>query len=119
MTELTTKINTESYTPVTDQAGGISPTERKHIFGKLKDLNKVLVAVVVVLVVAVITMLFMVAGFLLDAWHFNSATYKECSEKTASVETTQKANEVLLKQIQDLLEQSKQDRETVKQLLKK
>jgi len=75
--------------------------------------------VVGVLIIAIITMIFMVATLIIDSFHFNSATYKEYSEKTASVETTQKTNEVLLIQIQDLLEQSKQDREIIKGLLKK
>lgn len=73
--------------------------------------------VIAILVVSMLTMLFMVSGLLLDAWHFNSATYTEYSQKTESVETTQSANEVLLKQIQDLAEQNKQDRETIKRLL--
>jgi len=54
--------------------------------------------VVGVLVVAVLTMLFMVAGVLLDAWHFNSAVYKEYSAKTGNLESLQEANKLLLEQ---------------------
>lgn len=73
--------------------------------------------VIGVLVVAVLTMIFMLGGILLDSLHFNSAVYKEYSQKTESVESLQKANEVLLKQIQDLSEQSKEDRKTIIRLL--
>jgi len=109
----------ETYTPVSGQDGGISPAEKKNIFDKFKGINQIFIAVIVVLAVAVVTMLFMVAGFLLDAWHFNAAVYKEYSEKTASVETTQKINEVLLEQVRDLLEQNKQYREVITRLLNK
>ena len=51
--------------------------------------------VIGVLVVAVLTMLFMVGGLLLDALHFNSAVYKEYSEKIDTLDTLQKSNERL------------------------
>lgn len=73
--------------------------------------------VIGILVVAVLTMIFMLGGILLEAWHFNTTTYKEYSKKIESVETTQKTNETLLKQIQELSEQSKEDREIIKGLL--
>ena len=79
--------------------------------------------VIGILVVGFISMLLMVGGILLDAWHFNSATYKEYSQKTKSVETTQKANDALLQQIKDLAEQNKKNQEIIielqKQLLNK
>ena len=46
-------------------------------------------------------------------------TYKEYSQKAESIEETQKTNEALLTHVQELLEQNKQDREIIKQLLKK
>lgn len=105
------------YTPVPDSGVGLSSAEKQGIFDKLRNVDNILVAVIVVLVVAVITMLFMAVTLLIDSFHFNSATYKEYSEKTTSVETTQKANEVLLTQIKDIAEQGKQDREIFKKLL--
>lgn len=69
--------------------------------------------------VFVVTLIVMVGTLLIDSSHFNSVTYKEYSQKTESVETTQKTNEALLKQIQDLSEQNKIDREVIIQLLKK
>jgi hypothetical protein len=71
-----------------------------------------------VLVVAMLTSLMMVGGILLEAWHFNSAVYKEYSEKMSdasySRETTdaamvelkqaQTANALLMAQNQKLLE---------------
>ena len=83
---------------------------------RIEKIDKVLFVVVIVLLV-------MVATLVIDSFHINSAIYKEYSEKTASVETTQKANEVSLKQIQDLSEQNKKNLEMIielqKQLLKK
>lgn len=68
--------------------------------------------VVGILVVAVITMLFMVGGFLLDALHFNSAVYKEYSDKTKSLESFQESNNLLLEQNRQnqqlILDQQKQ-----------
>lgn len=69
--------------------------------------------------VFVITLIIMTATLVIDSFHINSATYKEYSQKTESVEITQKVNETLLEQIQELLEQNKEDRETIKQLLSK
>ena len=40
----------------------------------------------------------MVATLIMDSFHFNSATYKEYSEKVKSVDQTQKSNDILLKQ---------------------
>jgi hypothetical protein len=75
--------------------------------------------VIGVLVVGFISMLLMVGGIVLDAWHFNSATYKEYSKKIESVETTQKINQELLdqnkKNQQLILDQQK----VIEQLLKK
>lgn len=46
----------------------------------------------------VIVLLFMLGQLLIDSFRFSSATYKEYSEKTKSVETTQKINQRLLEQ---------------------
>ncbi len=67
----------------------------------------------------VITLVVMVATLLIDSFHINSATYKEYSQKTESVEMTQKTNEELLTQIKELSEQVKEDRVIIKQLLNK
>ncbi len=52
--------------------------------------------VVSVLVVAVLTMIFMVAGLLLDSFHFNSMAYREYSDKVETLESAQKSNAILL-----------------------
>ncbi|MEE8131922.1 MAG: hypothetical protein V3T98_02660 [Candidatus Paceibacterota bacterium] len=57
-------------------------------------------------VVFVITLLIMVATLIIDSFHINSATYKEYSQKTESVEMTQKIN-------QELLEQNKKNQELI------
>jgi hypothetical protein len=50
---------------------------------------------------------------LVDSFHFNSATYKEYSEKTEAVEENQRVNDILLKQIQELSEQNKRNQELI------
>lgn len=63
-----------------------------------------------------------VLGFLqllVAYFQFSSATYKEYSQKSEAIDTVQKTNDALLKQIQDLSQQNKDELETMKQLLKK
>lgn len=108
-------IGNEAYTNGTaasGQTGDLSGYTKGETDAKLKDVNYTLLGVVVILLV-------MVATLLIDSFHINSSTYKEYSEKIDSLETTQKINEALLKQIQDLSEQNKQNTEIIKQLLKK
>lgn len=61
--------------------------------------------------VFVVTLLVMVVTLLVDSFHINSVTYKEYSQKTESVEMTQKAN-------QELLDQNKQNQELIIELQK-
>ncbi|KKS54983.1 MAG: hypothetical protein UV20_C0028G0006 [Candidatus Magasanikbacteria bacterium GW2011_GWA2_42_32] len=106
------KEATNDFTPIAQpDAGGLTYTN-KDIDEKFNAVNVLLFGVVIILLV-------MVATLLIDSFHINSVTYKEYSERTALVENTQKINETLLKKIQDLSEQNKQDRETIRQLLKK
>ena len=105
--------NGEVQIKIPDTGGSLSIEEvKKDADSKFKDINYILLSVVIILLV-------MVATLVIDSFHFNSATYKEYSQKTESVEMTQKNNEVLLKQIQDLSEQNKQELEVIKQLLSK
>ena len=71
------------------------------------------------LVVAVVTLVFMVATLLLDAFHFNAATYKEYSKKTDAIELLDKFNKQQLeenkKSQQIIIDQQKQ----IVELLKK
>jgi cell division protein FtsB len=85
---------------------------KKDADSKFKDMNLIVMTVVIILLV-------MVATLIIDSFHINSATYKEYSQKTDSIETMQKTNEELLKTIQELSEQAKEDREVIKQLLRK
>lgn len=74
------------------ETGALTPSEVKaHADSKFKDINYILLSVVVILVI-------MVATLLIDSFHINSATYKEYSQKTKSVEMIQEANEELLNQ---------------------
>ena len=80
------------------------------IFDPVGEINKkfdlYIKFVVGVLLVTVLTMIFMVATLVLDAFHFNSVVYKEYSEKVNTLETIQKSNEYLMqenKQNQELI----------------
>lgn len=75
--------------------------------------------VIGVLVVAVLTMIFMVGGILLDALHFNSAVYKEYSQKTELVEDNQKISKELLDQNQKNQQLILQQQKQILELLKK
>lgn len=129
MTEEITKTKPEDpatfYTARPEQSGDVSYSKKEtdelmkeakeKLIEAIKRIEKIdwtLFAVVLVLLVMVVTLL-------IDSFHINSVTYKEYSEKTASVETTQKANEVLLKQIQEISEQNREQLEIINQLLKK
>ncbi len=79
---------------------------------KIEKIDFVLFAVVIILVV-------MVATLVIDSFHINSAIYKEYSQKTESVEQTLKINHEMLKQIQQMSEDSKIDRKLIKELLQK
>jgi len=63
--------------------------------------------------VFVVTLIFMTITLLVDSFHFNSVTYKEYSQKTVAVEESQRANDILLKQIQELSEQNKRNQELI------
>ncbi len=48
--------------------------------------------------VFVVTLIVMTVTLLIDSFHFNSATYKEYSDKTQSLEVIQENNKLLLDQ---------------------
>ena len=75
--------------------------------------------VVGILVVAVLTMLFMLGGILLDAWHFNSAVYKEYSEKIDTLNILQKSNEKLFEENKRNQEIIIQQQKQIQEILKK
>ena len=75
--------------------------------------------VVGILVVAVLTMLFMRGGLLLDAWHFNSAVYKEYSEKIDTLNILQKSNEKLFEENKRNQEIIIQQQKQIQEILKK
>lgn len=114
---------------MTDQEKQFTPAEaaiitesasrsERLINEKIKSVNWLMAGVVLVLFVAVLTMLFMVGGLLLEVWRFNSTVYKEYSEKIESLQSMQKSNEMLLEQNkqnqQIIIEQQKQIQEILK-----
>lgn len=56
--------------------------------------------VIGVFIIALATMIFMAATLMVDAWHFNSAVYKEYSEKIDTLDQLQATNKYLQIQIQ-------------------
>ena len=101
----------EVFYPSTGRMGAIEK--------KFEKIDQVLFGVMIAVVLSMIAIIISVIGLFLDQMRVNNVIYKEYSQKTESVETTQKINETLFKQIQDLAEQNKQDREIIKQLLNK
>ena len=109
----------KKFTP--DEAAVISESVKRSerlINEKLKGVSWLMAGVVIVLFIGFITLILMVGGLLLDAWHFNSAVYKEYSEEVTTLESIQKRNEMLLetnKQNQQIIiDQLKQIQETLK-----
>lgn len=96
------KIEKEDLRPVVD------------VFDPVKDIAEkfdfYIKIVIGILVVAMITMLFMTGTLIVDSLHFNSATYREYSEKTETLNTLQETNKTQLEII-------KQNQETIRELL--
>ena len=78
-----------------------------QVQNKLDDIHKVIVAVVIVLVVAFVTLLVAVIGIILDSQRFNSTLYKEYSDKINTNEMLLKTNKELLERNEDLLKNIK------------
>ena len=93
-TQIEIPKNGEIQIKIPDTGGSLSMEDvKREADSKFKDINYILLSVVIILLV-------MVATLVIDSFHFNSATYKEYSEKTESVENTQKINQELLSQNQ-------------------
>jgi hypothetical protein len=105
--------NDEPQIKISEKGSELTPSEvKKEADFKFKEINFILLTVVVILLV-------MVATLLIDSFHFNSATYKEYSEKTQSLDMIQKNNEVLLKNNEALLQEIKNNQEMLKNLMDK
>ncbi len=82
---------------------GLPPDPNEWLRDRYDFQTKIIIGI---FAVALLTMIFMAATMLLDAWHFNSAVYKEYSEKTDTLETIQKSNQLLFdsnKQNQEII----------------
>jgi len=87
---------------IPDTGGSIGLTlenVKKEADPKFKDINYILLSVVIILLV-------MVATLIIDSFHINSATYKEYSQKTEIIEQALKINK-------ESLEQNKQNQEQI------
>lgn len=121
MAEQEVKINNQAQEPQNDISNPIEP--KFGVFDPVGAINEkfdfYIKIVVGVLIVAMLTMLFMVGGLLLDAWHFNSTVYKEYSEKINTLNDIQKTNEELLIQNKNNQEIIIQQQNEIKNILKK
>jgi len=68
--------------------------------------------------VFVVTLVVMVVTLLIDSFHFNSATYREYSEKINTLEVLQSSNSELLEQNRDNQELIFEQQEQILELLK-
>lgn len=112
------KLNTEEAylsTPYTKSEADEKFKQAENELNKakniLRDAIKKIDKIDYILFGVVIILLVMVATLVIDAFHINSAIYKEYSQKTQSVETTQKIN-------QELLEQNIKNQEIITELHK-
>ncbi len=71
-----------------DISGGYTKVETD---AKFKDVNNVLLGVILILLV-------MVATLIIDSFHINSATYREYSKKIQTLDSIQNTNKTLFEQ---------------------
>lgn len=109
------KVNEDEIVSISEGTLGF----QKKVEGRFEKIDNILFGIIASVVVSCVAVVVAVIGLFLDQMRYNNVAYKEYSQKIESVEVIQKTNEALLKQIQDLSEQSKQDRELIKQFLKK
>jgi predicted PurR-regulated permease PerM len=70
----------------------------------IDKINQAIAAVVLVLVIGFITMLFMLAGLLLDAWRSKTDSYRSLSEHLESQQKTIDIMQNSLTEIQNILQ---------------
>jgi len=84
-------IEEQKYQPINSEQDDLEAYDKHEIDAKFKDVNIVLIGVILVLLI-------MVATLIIDSFHINSATYKEYSEKTDLINFLKESNEELLKE---------------------
>ena len=77
-----------------------------NIKKKLDDMKHIISSINIVVILSMIAIIVSVTGLFLDQMRYNNAAYKEYSQKTESVENTQKIN-------RELLEQNKKNQEII------
>lgn len=98
MSENLTTQNEQTLNGTLTKGEGSISSWPKGIEDKFSKIDNLLLAVIIVLVVMVVTMIFMVATLMIDAWRFNSATYKEYSEKINILNSLRESNASLTEQ---------------------
>ena len=94
----------------------ISKGEFGDVKKKFEKIDQILFSITIVVVLSLAAIIISVIGLFLDQMRYNNVAYREYSQKTESVEMTQKIN-------QELLEQNMKNQELIielqKQILKK
>lgn len=85
---------------VTDTKGNSLSSFKANVEGKFKDINYILLGVVLILIV-------MVATLIIDSFHINSVTYREYSEKIESLnilkDQNRESQELILQQQEQII----------------
>lgn len=104
MVNLNSKLKNSQPEILSSSGADTFTSFKSKIEEKFKDVNYILLSVVLILIV-------MVATLIIDSFHINSTTYKEYSEKLQIIET-------LKKEHLDLLNQNKNNQEIIIRLQK-
>lgn len=71
----------------------------------LERLDKVFVLIIGAMLIGFITMLFMVAGLVVEAWRFNSAAYKESQQlkiQEENIKNTVEQQKIILENLEEI-----------------
>lgn len=102
-----------------DTTGNIMTGEGRFDLSTFKDaVDKKFIHFNILLVTGFIILLVMVATLIIDSFHFNSATYREYSEKMQALDSLQDTNQTLLEQNKKNQELILQQQSQILQLLK-
>ncbi len=116
MQELEIKIPKAKEEEIVNIPKGTLGELKGHFDKQFGKIDKLLFAIVTSVIVSAVGIVIATFGIVADQMRYNSVIYKEYSEKTKSVETTQKIN-------QELLIQNQKNQEIIielqKQVLKK
>jgi len=108
------EIKPEINIPKADEKGivNVSSGEIGNLKKKFEKIDQVLFGVMLAVVLSMVAIIISAIGLFLDQMRVNNITYKDYSQKIESVESTQRINQELLKQVTE-------NQETIKKFLQK